>query len=212
MKKIFLLEDDYCLNDTIKDMLNKNGFSVDAFYDGEKAFENILGEYVLYILDINVPNIDGIIILEKIKSVNSNAKVIIISANIDIDKITEAYEKDCDDYIKKPFDIQEFRLKIKKITNQFEIKNLAPNICFNMKNRVLYKNNEEIILTKSERNLLFLLLNNQGEKISQYQIEEFVYDGVAKTSVAIRTLIKRVRQKLPKDTILNIVDEGYCIK
>ncbi|MCT7556362.1 response regulator transcription factor [Aliarcobacter butzleri] len=107
MKKIFLLEDDYCLNDTIKDMLNKNGFSVDAFYDGEKAFENILGEYVLYILDINVPNIDGIIILEKIKSVNSNAKVIIISANIDIDKITEAYEKDCDDYIKKPFDLQE---------------------------------------------------------------------------------------------------------
>ncbi|WP_418180101.1 response regulator transcription factor [Aliarcobacter lanthieri] len=100
MKKIFLLEDDYSLNDTIKDMLEKSSFIVNSFYNGEEAFDNILGDYSLYILDINVPNIDGITILEKIKSINPNAKVIIISANIDIDKITEAYEKDCDDYIK----------------------------------------------------------------------------------------------------------------
>ncbi|MCT7596679.1 response regulator transcription factor [Aliarcobacter butzleri] len=211
MKKIFLLEDDYCLNDTIKDMLNKNGFSVDAFYDGEKAFENILGEYVLYILDINVPNIDGIIILEKIKSVNSNAKVIIISANIDIDKITEAYEKDCDDYIKKPFDLQEFRLKIKKITNQLEIEKIN-NLSFCMKERILYDGDMKISLTKLEKNFLFLLLNNRGKKINHHQIEEFLYDGVAKTSVAIRTLIKRVRQKLSENTILNALDEGYYIK
>ncbi|MFW3326917.1 response regulator transcription factor [Aliarcobacter butzleri] len=211
MKKIFLLEDDFSLNETIKGMLEKNGFIVDTFYNGQKAFDNILGEYILYIFDINVPHIDGITILEKVKSINPNAKVIIISANIDIDKITEAYEKDCDDYIKKPFDIEEFRLKIKKITNQFEIQNLD-NLSFNMKKRALYDNDIEISLTKSEKSLLFLLLNNRGEKITHNQIEEFVYDGVAKTSVAIRTLIKRVRQKVPKDTILNILDEGYYIK
>lgn len=211
MKKIFLLEDDFSLNETIKGMLEKNGFVVDTFYNGQKAFDNILGDYILYIFDINVPYIDGITILEKVKSINPNAKVIIISANIDIDKITEAYEKDCDDYIKKPFDIEEFRLKIKKITNQFEIQKLD-NLSFNMKKRALYDNDIEISLTKSEKSLLFLLLNNRGEKITHNQIEEFVYDGVAKTSVAIRTLIKRVRQKVPKDTILNILDEGYYIK
>lgn len=211
MKKIFLLEDDFSLNETIKEMLEKNGFIVDTFYNGQKAFDNILGDYILYIFDINVPQIDGLTLLEKVKSVNPNAKVIIISANIDIDKITQAYEKDCDDYIKKPFDIQEFRLKIKKITNQFEIQKLD-NLSFNMKKRALYHDDTEISLTKSEKSLLFLLLNNRGEKITHNQIEEFVYDGVAKTSVAIRTLIKRVRQKLPKDTILNILDEEYYIK
>lgn len=211
MKKIFLLEDDFSLNETIKGMLEKNGFVVDTFYNGQKAFDNILGDYILYIFDINVPHIDGITILEKVKSINPNAKVIIISANIDIDKITEAYEKDCDDYIKKPFDIEEFRLKIKKITNQFDVQKLD-NLSFNMKKRALCNNDIEISLTKSEKSLLFLLLNNRGEKITHNQIEEFVYDGVAKTSVAIRTLIKRVRQKLPKDTILNILDEGYYIK
>ncbi|RBQ32586.1 DNA-binding response regulator [Arcobacter sp. FW59] len=212
MKKIFLLEDDYSLNETIRLMLNKNGFIVDSFYNGEKAFEHILGEYSLYILDINVPNIEGLTILEKIKTVNPNSKVIIISANIDIDKITQAYEKDCDDYIKKPFDIEEFRLKIRKMTNSFDIIHLDSHIFFNMKNRILYENNQEITLTKSEKILLYLLLNNKGEMITHHQIEEFVYLGVAKTSTAIRTLIKRVRQKLPKDTILNILDEGYYIK
>ena len=211
MKKIFLLEDDFSLNESIKDMLENDGFIVDTFYNGQKAFDNLLGEYILYIFDINVPNIDGLELLEKLKNINPSAKVIIISANIDIDKITEAYEKDCDDYIKKPFDIEEFRLKIKKITNQFEIQNLG-NLSFNMKKRALYDNDIEISLTKSERNLLFLLLNNRGEKITHNQIEEFVYDGVAKTSVAIRTLIKRLRAKLPKDTIKNSLDEGYYIK
>ena len=211
MKKIFLLEDDFSLNESIKDMLENDGFIVDTFYNGQKAFDNLLGEYILYIFDINVPNIDGLELLEKLKNINPSAKVIIISANIDIDKITEAYEKDCDDYIKKPFDLQEFRLKIKKITNQFEIEKIN-NLSFCMKERILYDGDMEISLTKLEKNFLFLLLNNRGKKINHHQIEEFLYDGVAKTSVAIRTLIKRVRQKLPENTILNALDEGYYIK
>ena len=211
MKKIFLLEDDFSLNESIKEMLEESGFVVDTFYNGQKAFENILGDYALYILDINVPNIDGITLLEKVKSMNPSAKVIMISANIDIDKITQAYENDCEDYIKKPFDLQEFRLKIRKITNQHEIEKIE-NLFFNMRKRVLYENEIEINLTKSERNLLYLLINNRGEKITHNQIEEFVYNGVSKTSVAVRTLIKRLRAKLPKDSIKNSLDEGYYIK
>ncbi len=211
MKKIFLLEDDFSLNESIKEMLEDTGFTVDTFYNGQKAFDNILGNYMLYIFDINVPYIDGLTLLEKIKSINPNAKVIIISANIDIDKITQAYENDCDDYIKKPFDLQEFRLKIKKITKQFDIEKVE-NLFFNMKKRALFENETEIYLTKLEKDLLFLLLNNRGEKLTHSQIEEFVYSGVAKTSVAIRTLIKRLREKLPKDIIKNSLDEGYYIK
>ena len=211
MKKIFLLEDDFSLNESIKEMLEESGFVVDAFYNGQKAFDNIFGNYMLYIFDINVPNIDGITLLEKVKSMNPSAKVIIISANIDIDKITQAYENDCEDYIKKPFDLQEFRLKIRKITNQHEIEKIE-NLFFNMRKRVLYENEIEINLTKSERNLLYLLINNRGEKITHNQIEEFVYKGVSKTSVAVRTLIKRLRAKLPKDSIKNSLDEGYYIK
>ena len=212
MKKIFLLEDDFSLNETIKEMLEDSGFIVDTFYNGQKAFDNILADYTLYILDINVPNINGISILEKLKTINPNAKVLIISANINIDQITEAYKKGCDDYLKKPFDIQELKLKIEKYTNTLNIEALGKNIYFDMSRKLLIENQKDIYLTKSEKNLLFLLLDNRGEKISHHQIEEFIYDGVVKSSNAIRTLIKRLRQKLPENLIKNSIDEGYFIE
>ena len=112
--KIFLLEDDYSLNESIKEMLETENFIVDSFYEGDVAYENIIGDYELYIFDINVPNIDGLYLLEHIKNINPNSKVIMISANINIDQIKEAYLKGCDDYIKKPFDIVELLLKINK--------------------------------------------------------------------------------------------------
>lgn len=210
--KIFLLEDDYSLNESIKEMLEAENFIVDSFYDGNIAYDNIVDNYVLYIFDVNVPNVDGIYLLEHIKTINPNAKVLIISANINIDKIKEAYIKGCDDYIKKPFDIQELFLKIDKYTQKSQQIYLDKELFFDLKNKKLFYENLEISLTKNEKNLLFLLIENKGTNISYSQIEDFVYDRVSKSSDAIRSLVKRVRKKLPKDMILNSLEEGYFIK
>lgn len=210
--KIFLLEDDYSLNESIKEMLEAENFIVDSFYDGNIAYDNIVDNYVLYIFDVNVPNVDGIYLLEHIKTINPNAKVLIISANINIDKIKEAYIKGCDDYIKKPFDIQELLLKIDKYTQKSQQIYLDKELFFDLKNKKLFYENLEISLTKNEKNLLFLLIENKGTNISYSQIEDFVYDRVSKSSDAIRSLVKRVRKKLPKDMILNSLEEGYFIK
>lgn len=210
--KIFLLEDDYSLNESIKEMLEAENFIVDSFYDGNIAYDNIVDNYVLYIFDVNVPNVDGIYLLEHIKTINPNAKVLIISANINIDKIKEAYIKGCDDYIKKPFDIQELLLKIDKYTQKSQQIYLDKELFFDLKNKKLFYENLEISLTKNEKNLLFLLIENKGTNISYSQIEDFVYDRVPKSSDAIRSLVKRVRKKLPKDMILNSLEEGYFIK
>lgn len=210
--KIFLLEDDYSLNESIKEMLEAENFIVDSFYDGNIAYDNIVDNYVLYIFDVNVPNVDGIYLLEHIKTINPNAKVLIISANINIDKIKEAYIKGCDDYIKKPFDIQELLLKIDKYTQKSQQIYLDKELFFDLKNKKLFYENLEISLTKNEKNLLFLLIENKGTNISYSQIEDFVYDRVSKSSDAIRSLVKRLRRKLPKDMILNSLEEGYFIK
>ena len=212
MKKIFLLEDDFSLNESIKEMLEESGFVVDAFYNGQKAFDNIFGNYMLYIFDINVPNIDGLYLLEHIKNINPNSKVIMISANINIDQIKEAYLKGCDDYIKKPFDIEELLLKINKYTQKPHIIILDENLYFNKNDKKLFLNNIEIELTKNERNLLILLINNKSNKVSHSQIEDYIYDRVSKSSDAIRSLVKRLRRKITKDIIFNSLDEGYYIK
>ena len=109
--KIFLLEDDYSLNEAIKEIIQLESHSVENFYDGETAFSKISNDFDLYILDINIPNINGLEILKQIKQINPKTKVIIISANINIDLIREAYTLGCDDYIKKPFDIEELLFK-----------------------------------------------------------------------------------------------------
>ena len=210
--KIFLLEDDYSLNESIKEMLETENYIVHSYYDGNIAYENIIDDYCLYIFDVNVPNIDGLYLLEHIKTINKNSNVIIMSANINIDKIKEAYKKGCDDYIKKPFDIQELLLKINKYTKKSYLTILDQNLYFDKIERKLFSNNIEIELTKNEKNLLFLLINNIENKVSYTQIEDFVYERESKSSDAIRSLVKRLRKKLPKDLILNSLDEGYYIK
>ena len=210
--KIFLLEDDYSLNESIKEMLETENYIVHSYYDGNVAYENIIDDYCLYIFDVNVPNIDGLYLLEHIKTINKNSNVIIMSANINIDKIKEAYKKGCDDYIKKPFDIQELLLKINKYTKKSYITILDQNLYFDKMERKLFLNNIEIELTKNEKNLLFLLISNLENKVSYTQIEDFVYGRESKSSDAIRSLVKRLRKKLPKDIILNSLDEGYYIK
>lgn len=210
--KIFLLEDDYSLNEAIKEIIQLENHSVENFYDGETAFSKISNDFDLYILDINIPNINGLEILKQIKQINLKTKVIIISANINIDLIREAYTLGCDDYIKKPFNIEELLFKINRYEKKDTIIYLDINITFNTISKELIINNKTVELTKNEKNLLFLLVDNLNNKISYDQIENFVYEGTSKTSDAIRSLVKRLRKKLPKDLISNSLDEGYYIK
>ena len=211
--KIFLLEDDYSLNEAIKEILELENHTVDNFYDGEIAFDNILSNnYDLYILDINVPNIDGLEVLEKIKSISLNLNVIIISANINIDLIKKAYLLGCDDYLKKPFDLEELVLKLARYQKNNNYISLTNDIHFNIFNKELYLKDEKIALTRNEKNLLYLLIKDLGTTISYSQIEDFVYEGKTKSSDSIRSLIKRLRKKLPENLLLNSLNDGYYIK
>ena len=210
--KIFLLEDDYSLNEAIKEIIQLENHIVDNFYDGDVAFNNISNDYDLYILYINIPNMNGLEVLKNIKNKNPKTKVLIISANINIDLIREAYILGCDDYIKKPFDLEELIFKINRYEKKNKLIYLEENIVFNLLNKELLIDGNILELTKNEKNLLFLLVENLGLKVSYEQIENFVYQGESKSSDAIRSLIKRVRKKIPKEVIFNSLDEGYFIK
>jgi DNA-binding response OmpR family regulator len=193
-------------------MLELNCHEIDSFYDGEVAYNNITYNYDLYILDINAPSLYGIELLKLIKKLNSQTNIIMISANININKIKEAYNYGCDDYLKKPFDIEELILKVERFDNKEKNIVLDNNTYFSLITNELYINSQKVELTKKEKDLLILLLENRGKTISYENIEDFVYKREAKTSDAIRSLVKRLRKKIPIDLILNSIDEGYFIK
>lgn len=209
---ILLLEDDYDLNEVIKNNLQLAGYNVDSFIDGEEALDCISNKYNVYVLDINTPSITGLNVLKHIKKINLNSKVIMVSGNTDIQIMREAYESGCDDFIKKPFHIEELVLKIEKLDmSNYKKIELSNNIKYCTIHKELYIDNRICELTKNEKNFLTLLVENRGSKISYDQIEDFVYHGNTKSNNAIRSMVKRLRKKIPENLIQNSMDEGYFI-
>lgn len=113
--KILLLEDNQRLNATIVKRLEAKGHKIDAFVDGKEAYNALDNGYMCFILDINVPSVDGIEILKRIRDFYQETPVIIISSSVELDVIRDAYNYGCNDFIKKPFFIDELEIKIEKI-------------------------------------------------------------------------------------------------
>ncbi|MDY0117690.1 MAG: response regulator, partial [Sulfurimonadaceae bacterium] len=110
--KILLLEDDVMLNESICEYLESLNHKVDGYFDGKMVYEALQSNlYDLCILDINVPNVDGITLLEKLHEQKVFIPTIYISALVDIEDISRAYALGCYDYLKKPFHLKELALK-----------------------------------------------------------------------------------------------------
>ncbi len=207
--KIFLLEDDYSLNEAIYQVLKLNGFSVDRFYNGEKAFNALNGMYDLYLLDINVPDISGLEILTKIKELDLQKKVIIMSADNSVETITKAYSNGCLDYIRKPFHIKELELKLQQFKHNEKII-LQDNIYFDTNKKSLFKNDINVKLTNKELQLLSLLIENKNIVTTYDKIFYFVYDDTYNED-SLRSLVKRLRAKVGKESIETIPSVGYML-
>ena len=211
--KILLLEDNQKLNDTITKRLKIKGYNLLSFTDGAEAFEAVSDGFSCFILDINVPNIDGIKILKKIREYYPTLPVIIISASVELDMIKQAYDLGCNDFLKKPFFIDELEIKIEKLCKiQNEKIFFDENCYFDFKSAVLKMDEKEVRLTKKEKLLMNLFLTKKNQVISYESIENYVWEGNFASLESIRSLIRRVRKIIEKDYIQTVVDTGYIFK
>ena len=211
--KILLLEDNQKLNETITKRLKMKGYNLLSFTDGARAYEAVSDGFSCFILDINVPNIDGIKILKKIREYYPTLPVIIISASVELDVIKQAYDLGCNDFLKKPFFIDELEIKIEKLC---KIQNdeicFDENCYFDFKSSVIKMKDKEIRLTKKEKLLMNLFLTKKNQVISYESIESYVWEGNFASLESIRSLIRRLRKVIDKDYIQTVVDTGYIVK
>jgi len=211
--KILLLEDNQKLNEVITKRLKMKNYNVVSFTNGEEAYEKITDGFSCFILDINVPNIDGISILKKIREIYEIVPVIIISASVELDIIKQSYDFGCNDYLKKPFFIDELEIKIQMLCNIKKHKiYFDENSYFDFISATLSINNLNTRLTKKEKLLINLFLNNKNQVITYSQIENYVWEGNFVTLDSIRSLIRRLRKILNKKYIQTVVDTGYIFK
>ncbi len=208
--KILLLEDNKTLNETIKIKLGLKGYSVYAYTDGQEAYDNITEGFSCFLLDIHVPKVNGIKILKRIREYYKEIPVIIISSTIELDIIKEAYDFGCNDYLKKPFYIDELAIKVDKLCNIS-----TQEVCFDderyfdFEKCTIKADGIEQILTQKENKLMNLFMINKNELVSYENIQNYVWGGEYVSLDAIRSLIRRLKKKLIKNYIKSSSNRGY---
>lgn len=211
--KILLLEDNARLNATIVKRLEAKAYIVDSFIDGQEAYNALDNGYSCFILDINVPSLDGIEILKQIRDFYPETPVIIISSSVELEVIKDAYNYGCNDFLKKPFFIDELEIKIEKLCNiRHDIVDLGHDCQFDFKTSLLRIGNLEEHLSRKEKLLLNVLISEKGKVVSFDKIQAMVWEGNFASLDSIRSLMRRLRKKIPFECIETVVDVGYILR
>ncbi len=210
---ILLLEDDLLFGETLQDFLEESECRVTHCRNGEEALEVIYNNrFDIYLLDINVPLIDGITLLDELRHANDNTPAIYLTSYNDKETLAKAFEHGGDDYLKKPFDMDELMLRINALMRRTKGKNnlCVKELCIDDKHkRVSYKGSE-IRLAAKEYQLLKLFMNNVGEVVTKEMILESLWNSSESVSDgAIRVYINRLKQELEAFSIENIRGVGY---
>ena len=216
---ILVVEDEKNLCDTIVRSLKRLAYSVDYCYDGKTATEMLAVEnFDLVVLDLNLPGMDGMDILRELRKENEETKVLILSARSQIIDKVEGLDAGANDYMEKPFHIQELEARIRSLTRRkFVQKDIClhcKDIKFDTKKREAYAKGILVPLTRKENGILEYLLLNQGRPVSQEELIEHVWDAsIDSFSGSIRVHMSSLRKKfksvLGYDPIVNKIGEGY---
>jgi len=215
--KILLLEDDQLLNSAIGKFLVLKGHTVSVFRDGLSAKNAIkIDVYDLLILDINVPHLSGLDLLEEIHNEKIQVHTIFISALKDIGDISRAFDLGCHDYLKKPFHLKELELRIDKLLQTTYVPKchirLTSNYSLDVENEQLLFNAEIQTLSERHMKIIILLANNRNRVVHYTHFEEYAWDGMEIEIPTIRAEINRLKKLLKEDMIINIRNIGYMIK
>jgi len=209
---ILLVEDDAPLSNALKKVLEKNGFSVNLARDGEEAVDEILEKsYDLYLIDINLPKLNGHKLLKLIKTQNSKSIVVMITASAEIEDIEKAYNYGCNEYIKKPFHAKELLIRINKLLQKDEIdENIikVENITFFKDTMDVLVDDKPFNLRRKEKKLLYILLENYDKTVKKEDIIQFVW-GESEKEAPLRQLVSSLKAKLNNKNIVSIVGIGY---
>lgn len=216
MYNIAIVEDEKNLATLLGKYLENEGYSYKIYYNGEDASKEINKEYHLWILDIMLPGIvSGYDLIKKIREINHSVPIIFTSArDQDIDKIM-GLELGSDDYLAKPYNMRELMLRIKKILDRC-YKEIALNLikygdyAIDLDKRRVFENDEVIVLTSKEYDLLCFLIENKNKALSREQIIEHVWgDEYFGSDRVVDDLLRRLRSKMPKINVETIYGYGY---
>ena len=212
--KILIVEDEKRLAQLLKEAISDSFFSIVIAKDGNeglKKFKTFKPDII--ITDIMMPFCDGLEMTQKIKELDDNIPIIVLSAHSDKEKLLTAIDLGINKYFIKPFDPEEVIEHINKIAPKLRKQKqviLKNDFIFDNNSSTLYKNSSLVILTKREKEFFHLLIKHRNSLVTTEQIKSMLWQEEVQDE-RLRTFIKRLRLKTSKDVIENISGQGYLI-
>ena len=216
--RILYLEDDTDLADTIEEFLQDKGFEVVVVHDGNEALEASFNEsFDLFIFDIQVPKLNGFELLKSLREANIDTPTIFTTSLSSIEDLSKGYTIGADDYLKKPFLLQELYLRIqallkreyKSVDNIIKIDN---DISLDTNLQQVQIDKKFFDLNNKETQLLKLLTRNKNHCVSFENIFETVWSFEdIHSEQSLRTYIKNLRKIIGKEKIVSIKKQGYML-
>ena len=213
--KILLLEDDTALANILIDFLEES-YELSHTYSMKEVLRISEKEkFDLYIFDINVPDGDGIALLKNLREFKDETPTIFITAFEDTKYLKSAFEAGANDFIKKPFDLEELAQRIANIKRHFGLDdkvNITKDIQLDTKLHLIINKKDIFKLSLKESASLHYLYKNRHRVISSDELLQNIWEfDDLPSDDAIRTIIKNLRKYLGKESILNIRGKGYML-
>lgn len=215
--KVLLLEDEFVLRESITEFLEDVGYDVDGYGNGDAAFEGVFDHaYDVLLLDVNVPGINGIELLKNLRAEGRKIPAIFLTSMTQIGDLERGYEAGCCDYIRKPFDLTELKLRIDQAYRSFYYRNaerldLGDGLTYDTVHGELHHHDEPVMLSKTESEMLALLLRHRNQAVAITTFQDEIW-GEYVDPANIRVQINNLRKKLPKDLIRNRRGVGYILE
>ncbi|OSB09701.1 DNA-binding response regulator [Paraclostridium bifermentans] len=219
--RLLVIEDNIDLSNSMKKGLENMNFKVDISNTGEEGEEKAsINEYDVILLDLNLPDTDGIEVLKYLRKKSIDTPIIIITARDNVSDLAIGLDNGADDYITKPFQLLEVRARIHAVIRRFHgrtnpIINIG-TLKLNPVNRTVYIDDKEVILAIKEFDILEYICYKHPAVVSSEEIVEHVYDeNFDPFSSVLRVHISRLKNKLKniqgQEVLVNVRGKGYCL-
>ena len=213
---LLILEDNALLIETLEDFLSDKGFTCTLTCNGQEALKVCYERrFDLYLVDVNVPKLSGFDFLKELRMAGDKTPAIFVTSYQDKASVLEGFALGGDDYIKKPFDLDELLMRIKAVLARTlgaeeGIVTINADFVLNIeRKRLLYKNTE-VDLHLKDFELLTLLVQNSGEVVTKEMIYDVLWSSSEEINEgSIRVYINNLKKIFGKESILNIRGIGY---
>lgn len=214
--KVLIIEDDHNIARQLSSHLQESGFVTHISHDGDEGhYQGDVESYDAVLLDVGLPRMDGFSILERWRASGKTMPVIMLTARTSKMETIRGLEAGADDYIYKPFDMEEVtvrvRANIRRHKGQLKQEAVCKNLSFDMRSGRFIQDGSYIKLTRIEFLILQYLFMRQGTLVSVTEITEHVYDDFDHDSSIIARHIANIRKKVGNDIVKTESNRGYYV-